>query len=310
MPSTSQKPEIDTIDSLIKLCKEKPLTKRGFEQILFTEATAEEGQRRQEQALKSIMRNAQPEHVAKLRKFITDNKITTLFELENLRNYYAKSGKTKDLESMGLETAFVPGGKAMFNYQIAHFETIDRINQLSDQTSNKALKYLIGTISIKLDDSKYSDDKIKDELSENLDKLSNTISHINSECKTIAESPDLNQEQKSEINKHKNTLVDETIRFMDNTLRDPKKVEVNKTTYMNNVKASEVACRSKIDDTVGRKVLRALTNFLSHVTIVGMVANVVNKCKTGNWLLFEHEKVSRDVKAVDNKITDEIMPTK
>lgn len=66
---------------------------------------------------------------------------------------------------------------------------------------------------------------------------------------------------------------------------------------------TEASCRNKIDDTVGRKILSGLTNFLTHLTLVGMVANVINKYKTGNWLLFKHNEESRKLKEVDTNIT-------
>jgi hypothetical protein len=69
------------------------------------------------------------------------------------------------------------------------------------------------------------------------------------------------------------------------------------------IQESEVSCRNKIDDTVGRKILSGLTNFLSHLTLFGMVANVINKYKTGNWLLFKHNEESRKLKEVDTNIT-------
>lgn len=52
-----------------------------------------------------------------------------------------------------------------------------------------------------------------------------------------------------------------------------------------------------IEPDILRICLRILTNFITHITGIGLIINIINKCTTGNWLLFSHsynENLIRD----------------
>ncbi len=56
-----------------------------------------------------------------------------------------------------------------------------------------------------------------------------------------------------------------------------------------------------IDRDIMRIILKVLTNFITHITGVALIVNTINKVKTGNWLLFQHnrsENAVRDTRKV------------
>lgn len=298
-----------TINSLIELCNEKPLTQEEFEKILFNKVDTDEARKQGRLAARAIMTHEYEKNIDHLLRYIDDNKISNLKALEKERNKLFSSnqtGQSSELKRMGLDNTPIE-----FNASKANFKTLDGINKLHDQQKNQKLKDLIGAASLSLLNNYYSED-CKKNLVKNFTTLNGATKSIYETCMAIAESPNTNPEQRSAIYTHQDNLTTATLTYATNVIRGPETgnetpaqaAEKNKADYMTNVKASEVTCRSKIDDTVGRKVLSALTNFLSHVTIVGMVANVINKCKTGEWLLFKHKNESRELKKLDKEITD------
>lgn len=51
-----------------------------------------------------------------------------------------------------------------------------------------------------------------------------------------------------------------------------------------------------VDRNIMRLVLKVLTNFITHITVVGLIVNSVNKALTGNWLLFQHNRSVNNVR--------------
>jgi len=46
----------------------------------------------------------------------------------------------------------------------------------------------------------------------------------------------------------------------------------------------------------GRLIMKFLTNFILHITGIGMIANAIHKTQTGNWLFFNHNRSTNIIK--------------
>lgn len=286
-----------TISALKAVMETKSLTQEEFEKILFQPEQTEEGEKLQKQALKSIMRSTYDTKIKNLLELIKANNIETLDALNEKR---AQLVLTEDAHKVS-EQYGIDQSPIKFEPNIANFKAIDDINQLSTQATNLELKFLVGTIYQKLRDGQW-ETSIKEELSQSLETLEKTLMTIDTSCEQISRSSVLNTQQKSEINRHKDELFKATVAFADDSLSSPGTDDKNRTKYIERIKESEAQCRAILDDSTSRKILSALTNFLSHVTIVGMIANIVNKCTTGNWLLFKHTEESNKLKEVDQSV--------
>jgi len=54
----------------------------------------------------------------------------------------------------------------------------------------------------------------------------------------------------------------------------------------------------------GRRVMKFLTNFILHVTGIGMLANAIHKAQTGNWLFFNHNRSTTIIKEMRETLFD------
>lgn len=74
----------------------------------------------------------------------------------------------------------------------------------------------------------------------------------------------------------------------------------HKKQFSDNLHRSEIQFRKQaldLDSDLLRCALKIITNFITHLTGIGIVVNGINKYLTGNWLLFSHsrnENIVRD----------------
>jgi|GEM_PF-6243681 len=59
-----------------------------------------------------------------------------------------------------------------------------------------------------------------------------------------------------------------------------------------------------------RLVLKFLTNFISHITGVGLILNAINKARTGNWLLLNHNRSVGAIRDIRKRFVDELDATR
>jgi hypothetical protein len=279
-----------TTKALKSISSEDSLTQSEFENIAFNPSEAESATKHQKDALQYIMRRSSEDQVNNLLGLIRDNNIQSLDELDSKREALIKETSSDEVfRKYGIDQSPIK-----WSQNIANFKKISELNKLSKETQNNNLKLLIAATQSKLDDPN---------LCVNIQKIEDSTQYMNGECDKILQSGTLSQTQKLAVNGHKENLFNATVKFVANSFLYPSKTNEYKAEYITTIKESEASCRNKIDDTVGRKILSGLTNFLSHLTLVGMVANVINKYKTGNWLLFKHNEESRKLKEVDTNIT-------
>ncbi len=75
----------------------------------------------------------------------------------------------------------------------------------------------------------------------------------------------------------------------------------NEHEFANSIKTAETNFRKgalNIDRDIWRRCMKGLVNFLSHITLVGMLVNVYHKKQTGNWLLYDKTRSTAVVKEV------------
>ncbi len=66
--------------------------------------------------------------------------------------------------------------------------------------------------------------------------------------------------------------------------------------------STQKECTKTLDDSLSRTLLKGITNFLSHVSLVGMIGNAVHKYKTGNWLFYEHTSERQQMKEASQSL--------
>lgn len=102
------------------------------------------------------------------------------------------------------------------------------------------------------------------------------------------------QKLKLHANEYKKSVFSDSFEFL--SKRNPSAEE--KTQFADAVYKAECTFRKQalgIERGVMRRILKFLTNFITHITGVALIVNTINKVNTGNWLLFQH---NRSVEAV------------
>lgn len=83
----------------------------------------------------------------------------------------------------------------------------------------------------------------------------------------------------------------------------------DKKHFADNIYKAECAFRGQalgIERNVMRTILKLLTNFITHITGVALIVNTINKVKTGNWLLFQHNRSENAVRDTRKKVLDDV----
>ncbi|MBA2711159.1 MAG: hypothetical protein H0U57_11275 [Tatlockia sp.] len=82
-----------------------------------------------------------------------------------------------------------------------------------------------------------------------------------------------------------------------------KNTSQDKQQFAKNLHCSELCFRKKalsLDSDLLSSALKIITNFITHLTGIGILINGINKYLTGNWLLFSHSRNENIVR--DNRI--------
>lgn len=61
-----------------------------------------------------------------------------------------------------------------------------------------------------------------------------------------------------------------------------------------------------IERNIKRTILKLLTNFITHVTGIALIVNTINKVRTGNWLLFQHNRSVNAVREARRTALDDV----
>ncbi|APS84129.1 hypothetical protein AVM71_14040 [Piscirickettsia salmonis] len=105
--------------------------------------------------------------------------------------------------------------------------------------------------------------------------------------------------QPEAIKNFKEKAIKAVYNYVESTLANPEHSNKARAEYQQSIKNCSEECKAALDDSSCerlRKVLRVLVNFLTHISLVGIVANIYHKHTTGSWLLFERKKESYDIK--------------
>lgn len=80
-------------------------------------------------------------------------------------------------------------------------------------------------------------------------------------------------------------------------------------TFKKHIYAAEKVFRKdalEMERDYGRYLLKFLTNFILHVSGVGIIANMIHKNQTGNWLFFNHNKSTSLIREMRKELFDEV----
>lgn len=83
----------------------------------------------------------------------------------------------------------------------------------------------------------------------------------------------------------------------------------DKKQFAENIYKAECVFRAQalgIERSIMRTILKLLTNFITHITGIALIVNTINKVKTGNWLLFQHNRSVNAVRDTRKVVLDEV----
>ena len=83
----------------------------------------------------------------------------------------------------------------------------------------------------------------------------------------------------------------------------------DKKHFAGNIYKAECVFREQalgIERNIMRTILKLLTNFITHITGVALIVNTINKVKTGNWLLFQHNRSENAVRDTRKTVLDDV----
>ncbi|QGP53138.1 hypothetical protein PsalMR5_00544 [Piscirickettsia salmonis] len=266
------------ICKLLELLKREPLTKAEFEHKLFSEGD--------EAVLKSIMRkDGQRELLQNLKELIKEYSIQTIDALEQLKLNLLKENDSREfckkygIDHSSIEFTFHQGCYFLFNAvnelrnQYPNDQTLIAyfINRLSNQ-QQKAFEPVTNMLEI----AKLAEDKIE------------------GDCQLLKQGGN----QSKAIKTFKEKAIKAVYKYVESTLAGLEHSNKAREEYQKSIKNCSEECKAALDDSSCerlRKVLKVLVNFLTHISLVGIVANIYHKHTTGSWLLFERKKESYDI---------------
>lgn len=100
---------------------------------------------------------------------------------------------------------------------------------------------------------------------------------------------------KQHANDYKKSVFLDSFAFLSNDKPNVK----DKKHFASNIYKAECAFRKQalgIDRTIMRTILKLLTNFITHITGIALIVNTIHKVRTGNWLLFQHNRSENAVR--------------
>ena len=83
----------------------------------------------------------------------------------------------------------------------------------------------------------------------------------------------------------------------------------DKKHFAGNIYKAECVFREQalgIERNIMRTILKLLTNFITHITGIALIVNTINKVKTGNWLLFQHNRSENAVRDTRKAVLDDV----
>ncbi|WP_395946139.1 hypothetical protein [Caedibacter taeniospiralis] len=290
------------LNQAIYLLREVPLSQEAFDQYAF--AKQKESKNRTQPALRaeqricldSIVPGATKEQFGNFLKAIKDQGIKDLaglnkwIESDQLNNeeFHTKYGVDKS--SVNFSPKHTNGIKIQKLNQLKDTLEKDRDSCGLQQVISQAINPLLGAA--------FSADA-QDQVISELEKLKEVIATTHTLCKGAKEG--LDDHQKQAIDQHERNVLKSTTSLFANKIKGQIS-DTQKEQYIDEIKTSENECTKIVDNTTSRKFLCALTNFLSHIAVVGMIANVVNKCMTGEWLFYNHSEQSKAIQCADRDI--------
>lgn len=192
--------------------------------------------------------------------------------MENAKEYLANN-------NMGTERV-IKSEQAMAIVAIAH---------LPDEYINSVTK-------IKLYELVLKNSKRAEQFAKIVNQVTEVCDYLPQVTRDIASGKD--QRIKEYSNDYKKSVFLDSLEF----LSKEKPNKQDKKQFADKIDEAESKFRKQalsIDRNNMRIILKLLTNFITHITGVALIVNTINKVKTGNWLLFQHnrsENAVRDVK--------------
>ncbi|MGJ3500365.1 hypothetical protein PsalN5692_03133 [Piscirickettsia salmonis] len=275
------------ICELLELLKRKPLTKDEFEHKLFSEGD--------EAVLKSIMRkDGEGPWLQGFKNLIKENNIKTLEELSQLRdkiicnNRIKYSDENELLRWIRLEYG-IDNSSIDFTCHQKFYFLFNAANELHDQYPND--RYLIAYFTYQLSSHQQ---KAFEPVTNMLEIAKRAEDKIGDDCQLL----ERGGSQAEAIKTFKERAIKAVYDYVESTLANPEHSNKAREEYQQSIKNCSEECKAALDDSSCerlRKVLKVLVNFLTHISLVGIVANIYHKHTTGSWLLFERKKESYDI---------------
>lgn len=81
----------------------------------------------------------------------------------------------------------------------------------------------------------------------------------------------------------------------------------DKLSFVDRIYAAERTFRNQalgVERNLMRTVLKLLTNFITHITGIAIIVNSINKIRTGNWLLFQHNRSAGTVREMRKELEE------
>ncbi|ALA23881.1 hypothetical protein AVI51_08565 [Piscirickettsia salmonis] len=266
------------ICELLELLKREPLTKAEFEYKLFSEGD--------EQVLKSIMRkDGQRALLKNLKELIKEYNIQTIDALEQLKSDLLRESDSREFcKKYGIDYSPIE-----FTFHQGFYFLFNAANELNDQYPND--RNLIAYFTYRLSSQQQ---KAFEPVTNMLEIAKLAEDKIEGDCQLLEQGGN----QPKAIKTFKEKAIKAVYKYVESTLAGPEHSNKAREEYQQSIKNCSEECKAALDDSSCerlRKVLKVLVNFLTHISLVGIVANIYHKHTTGSWLLFERKKESYDI---------------
>lgn len=80
----------------------------------------------------------------------------------------------------------------------------------------------------------------------------------------------------------------------------------DKNDFANTICEAECVFKKQALGNVMHTILKVLANFITHVTGIALIANTINKVKTGRWMLFERNNAEKAVGATRKAVLKDV----
>ncbi|MDI1352906.1 MAG: hypothetical protein PSV35_09125 [bacterium] len=138
-----------------------------------------------------------------------------------------------------------------------------------------------------------------------INKISEVCDYLPHATYDISDEQNKSQKIISHANFYKKSIFLDSYDFLNKD--NPSYTE--KKDFAASIYKAEVGFRNQalsIDRSVMRRILKFLTNFITHITGVALIVNTINKVQTGNWLLFSHNRSENAVRNTRQQLLSDI----